>query len=168
MIVNKTQLAQVLGKSEEWLTQAQKDPSFPVLTRRKGAKGNEYETADVITYLQKKQVNSLLGDAGAIDIEEAKRRKIVAEAGIAETELAQTQGTLIPANEVEKAWSDLVANCRAKLLSLPAKVGPEVFAADSLVEVKVLLKKHINEALHELSVGSINTEEGDEGISPTS
>ncbi len=168
MIVNKTQLAQILGKSEEWLTQAQKDPSFPVMTRRRGAKGNEYESADVITYLQKKQVNSLLGDAGAIDIEEAKRRKIVAEAGIAETELAQAQGVLVEANQIEREWSELVANCRAKLLAIPAKVGPEIFAADSLVEVKVLLKKSINEALHELSVSSGDSEESSEGVSTAS
>jgi phage terminase Nu1 subunit (DNA packaging protein) len=158
MIVNKTQLAQIIGRSEEWLTQAQKQSDFPVLQKGRGRAGSRYETADVIDWMNRKNIDNLLGDAGAIDIEEAKRRKLAAEAALAETELAQVQGRLVEAEVVERAWAELVANCRAKLLSIPSKVSPEVFAAESLVEVKATMKSAITEALNELSNSEIDSE----------
>jgi phage terminase Nu1 subunit (DNA packaging protein) len=151
MIVNKNQLASIIGRSEEWLTQAQKQSDFPVLQKGRGRAGSRYETADVIDWMNRKNIDNLLGDAGSIDLEEAKRRKMAAEAALAETELAQVQGRLVEADEIERAWSELVANCRAKLLSIPSKVSPEVFAAESLVEVKATLKSAILEALNELA-----------------
>jgi phage terminase Nu1 subunit (DNA packaging protein) len=166
MIVNKQQLASILGKSEEWLTQMQKDVTFPVLERGRGRAGSKYETQDVITWMQTRQVENLIGDK--IDIEEAKRRKIAAEAALAEVELETVQKKLIPAEQIEKEWSEMIMNCRAKLLSIPAKVSPEVFAADDLTTVKVLLKQSINEALNELSVGGEATLEDSDALSPTS
>jgi len=164
MIVNKQQLASILGKSEEWLTQMQKDQTFPVLERGRGRAGSKYETQDVITWMQNRQVENLIGDK--IDIEEAKRRKIAAEAALAEVELETVQGKLIPAEQIEKEWSEMIMNCRAKLLSIPAKVSPEVFAADDLTTVKVLLKQSINEALNELSVGEPSSLEDSDAIRP--
>ena len=158
MIVNKNQLASIIGRSEEWLTQAQKQSDFPVLQKCRGRAGSRYETADVIDWMNRKNIDNLLGDAGAIDLEEAKRRKMAAEAALAETELAQVQGRLVEADEIERAWSELVANCRAKLLSIPSKVSPEVFAAESLVEVKATMKSAIMEALNELADTEIDSE----------
>ena len=151
MIVNKVQLAGIIGRSEEWLTQAQKQSDFPVLVKGRGRGGSQYETADVIHWMNKKNIDNLMGDAGAIDMEEAKRRKMAAEAALAETELAQVQGRLVEADEIDRAWGELVANCRAKLLSIPSKVSPEVFSAESLVQVKTTLKSAILEALNELA-----------------
>jgi len=162
MIVNKTQLADIIGRSEEWITQAQKDQSFPILERNRSRAGNRYETQDVIGWINRRAVDNLVGDK--IDIEEAKRRKIAAEAALSETELATVQGKLIPADQIEKEWSEMIMNCRAKLLSIPAKVSPEVFAADDLTTVKVLLKQAINEALNELSVGEPSTLEDPDAI----
>jgi hypothetical protein len=116
--------------------------------------------------MQNRQVENLIGDK--IDIEEAKRRKIAAEAALAEVELETVQKKLIPAEQIEKEWSEMIMNCRAKLLSIPAKVSPEVFAADDLTTVKVLLKQSINEALNELSVGEPSTLEDSDALSPTS
>jgi phage terminase Nu1 subunit (DNA packaging protein) len=165
MIVNKQQLANILGKSEEWLTQMQKDQTFPVLERGRGRAGSKYETQDVITWMQTRQVENLIGDK--IDIEEAKRRKMAAEASLAEVELETVQGKLIPADQIEKEWSELIMNCRAKLLSIPSKVSPEIFAADDLTTVKVLLKQALQEALNELSVGGSSFSEDSDALSPT-
>lgn len=151
MIVNKTHLGHILGKSEEWITQTQKDPTFPVLKRARGRAGNEYETSDVINWIQKRQFDNLTQTTSAIDIEEAKRRKLAAEAELAETELQTVQGKLVELAEVEKTWTDLLAACRAKLLALPSKLSPDLFAADSMTEVKTILKAGIIEALNELS-----------------
>jgi phage terminase Nu1 subunit (DNA packaging protein) len=166
MIVNKTQLADIIGRSEEWITQAQKDSTFPVLERNRSRAGNRYETQDVIGWINRKAVDNLVGDK--IDIEEAKRRKIAAEAALAEVELETVQRKLIPADQLEKEWSELIMNCRAKLLSIPSKVSPEIFAADDLTTVKVLLKQALQEALNELSVGGSSISEDSDALSTAS
>ena len=143
----------------------QKDQTFPVLERGRGRGGSKYETQDVIKWMQSRQVENLIGDK--IDIEEAKRRKLAAEAELAEVELQTVQGKLIPAEQIEKEWAEMIMNCRAKLLSIPAKVSPEVYAADDLTTVKVLLKQALNEALNELSVGGEATLEDSNALSPT-
>jgi hypothetical protein len=165
MIVNKTQLADVIGRSEEWITQAQKDQTFPVLERNRSRAGNRYETQDVIRWMNQREVQDLVGDN--INIEEAKRRKLAAEAALAETELAQVQGKLLDAEEAAKQWAELIANCRAKLLAIPAKASGEIFAAESLVEVKTILKKMIIEALNELSGDRESITQSSAGVSPT-
>ena len=116
--------------------------------------------------MNKKNVDNLLGDAGAIDLEEAKRRKMAAEAALAEVELEKVRGTLVEMETIEKTWTELVANCRAKLLSIPAKTSPEVFAAENLTEVKAVLKGAILEALNELSDSDISPQ-GTESIQAT-
>lgn len=163
MIVNKAQLASIIGRSEEWLTQMQKNPDFPVVRKGRGRGGSEYETSDVIDWMSRRNVDNLLGDAGAIDLEEAKRRKMAAEAALAEVELEKVRGTLVEMEVIEKTWTELVTNCRAKLLSIPAKTSPEVFAAENLTEVKAVLKGAILEALNELSDSNISTQ-GPESI----
>jgi phage terminase Nu1 subunit (DNA packaging protein) len=166
MIVNKVQLAAILGKSEEWLTQMQKNPDFPVLRKGRGRAGNDYETSDVIAWINRRNIDNLVGNDDLIDLEEGKRRKMAAEAALAETELAQVQGRLVEADEIERAWGELVANCRAKLLSIPSKVSPEVFAAESLVEVKATLKSAILEALNELADSETHPQDS-EGVQAT-
>jgi terminase small subunit / prophage DNA-packing protein len=166
MIVNKTQLADIIGRTEEWITQAQKDQTFPVVERGRGRAGNKYETSDVIHWINRRAVDNLVGDK--IDIEEAKRRKIAAEAALAEVELAITQGKLIPADQIEKAWSEMIMACRSKLLSIPTKASPEVFAAENLTEVKVILKQSINEAINELSVSAGDPEQVSDAVCASS
>lgn len=51
----------------------------------------------------------------------------------------------------KKTWTELLASCRARLLALPSKLAPEVFAADTVTEVKGLIKAGVIEALNELS-----------------
>ena len=145
----------------------QRNPTFPVMERGKGRAGSKYESAAVIDWLAKREVNNLLGDAGSIDIEEAKRRKLAAEAAMAETELDQVRGTLVPADKVEAEWSELVANCRAKLLSIPTKVAAEAYSAQNVAEMKDTLKRAIIEALNELSESSADSGQGDERVQAT-
>ena len=149
MIVNKRELAEIVGKSEEWISQMQRDSSFPVLVKRTGRQGNEYETADVIAWMERRQVSNLVND-GMVDIEEAKRRKIAAEAGLAELELAKEKGEVVLIEEVTKQFGDQLSALRAKLLALPSKTANLVFTAKSLTEAKSILEDAIIEALNEV------------------
>ena len=68
-----------------------------------------------------------------------------------ELENAEKQGQLIPTDKVKKEWVKVAAATRSKLLALPDKCAPAVYAAETLPEIKEILKDHIFETLTDLS-----------------
>jgi hypothetical protein len=83
--------------------------------------------------------------------DEARTRKINAEAEIAEMELAKIRLQLCPTEDVVKAWTDVLNACRAKFLSLPTKIAPLLAQEDDASIVKDILESQIYEVLTELS-----------------
>ena len=151
MIVNKRQLADILGLAEETLTQYQKDSTFPILVKRKGRSGSDYETSDVIAWIERRKFNGLIGNQDAIDIEEGKRRKMVAEASLVELELLKEQGKVVEIERVADEIGEQLSNFRAKMLSIPSKVSGQVYTAKDIKEIKSILDDAIYEALNEIA-----------------
>jgi phage terminase Nu1 subunit (DNA packaging protein) len=85
------------------------------------------------------------------DYEEARARKVAAEAEITELELAKVRGELVVAEDVVTAWSDTLSSLKAKLVSIPSKAAPIVAAEDSAGGCQQVLDELIREALEELS-----------------
>ena len=83
--------------------------------------------------------------------DEARTRKLSAEAEIAELELAKIRGTLCMTEDVVKAWESVLHACKAKFLSLPTKVAPVVANESDTSKVKNVIEQAIREALSELS-----------------
>lgn len=159
MIVNKTQLAEIIGRSEKWITEVQKQHDFPILKQGRGRLGSQYMTADVIAWMEKKKVENLIGNQDAIDLEEAKRRKMAAEAGLAELELMKEQGYLVEIEKVAQDFGEQLTNFRAKMISIPSKCAAQIYTADNVQEIKSILEDAITEALNEIrGVGQGNTE----------
>jgi phage terminase Nu1 subunit (DNA packaging protein) len=77
------------------------------------------------------------------DLEQEKAR-------LAELERMQLEGELIPAGEVERRFEDMAARVKAKMLSIPGKVAPQLIAVSDLGEADAIIKKAIHEALEEL------------------
>lgn len=164
MIVNKRQLADILGLTEETLTQYQKDPTFPILHKRKGRGGSDYETSDVIAWLERRKINQTVGNAELIDLEEGKRRKMAAEAGLAELELLKEQGQVVEISVVAEEVGGQLSNFRAKMLSIPSKVAGQVYTAKDMKEIKSILDDAIYEALNEISGTDDAGGEFEEGV----
>lgn len=83
--------------------------------------------------------------------DEARTRKVNAEAEIAELELAKIRGTLCMTNDVVAAWESVLHACKAKFLALPTKVAPILATETDVVVAKDYLESAIREALTELS-----------------
>ena len=83
--------------------------------------------------------------------DEARTRKVNAEAEIAELELAKVRGELVIAEDVVKAWDDVLAALKGKLMSIPTKAAPVVSAEPEAGSCQKILEDLINEALEELS-----------------
>ena len=104
---------------------------------------NHYRMADVVTGM-------LSGERLDLTQERAKLAKKQQEKTALQVE--EMKGGLVPAEQVGGVWKNMVANCRAKLLSLPVKAASALIGIDSLPEIQKILKQYINEALAELAV----------------
>jgi len=83
--------------------------------------------------------------------DEARTRKVNAEAEIAELELAKLKGVLVVAEDVTTAWEDVLGAFKGKLLSIPSKAAPVVASELEAGGCQKILEDLINEALTELS-----------------
>ena len=80
----------------------------------------------------------------------AQTRLVTAQAELKEAELAEQRGELHRASIVQKIWGERNVNIRAKLLSIPAKISPELVGKD-LLTIQAKLKDAVYEALEELA-----------------
>ena len=88
---------------------------------------------------------------GIVSYDEARARKIAAEAELAEIELSKERGDVLHIDEITNINNEIYGNFRAKLLAIPARTAPDVFASANVKEAKSLLRQAINDALEELS-----------------
>lgn len=92
--------------------------------------------------------------------DEARTRKVNAEAEIAELELKKIHEELVVAEDVVQAWTDVLGSVKSRLLSIPTKAAPVVAAESSAGICQQVVEELITEALEELS-------RYDPAISPT-
>lgn len=163
-------ICKLLDLTPQRINQLAKEGVIPKLER------GRYELVPVVrAYIQYLRMGNLKRDLPEDDYTTHRMRLTRAKADIMEMERAQMEEKLIPAGDIEEAWIEATSNMRAKMLSLPTKASPELFAAESLSEVKSILKEHIFEALTELEnvevhvnnpVRSSDSEDAsDEGVS---
>ncbi len=92
------------------------------------------------------------GDAEPrISYEEARRRRELAEASIAEMKQAELSGDLIRTDAVRAAWAGKITSTRDALLQIPARLSPQLAAESDLVAVTALLEGEIRMVLSDLS-----------------
>ena len=83
--------------------------------------------------------------------DEARTRKVNAEAEIAELELKKIHNELVNADDVVQAWTDVLASVKSRLLSIPTKAAPVVAAETNAGMCQKIVEELIQEALEELS-----------------
>jgi hypothetical protein len=83
--------------------------------------------------------------------DEARTRKVNAEAEIAELELAQVHGKLVVAEDVISAWADVLGAVKARLMSVASKAAPVVSSETNPGMCQQIIEDLVREALEELS-----------------
>ena len=83
--------------------------------------------------------------------DEARTRKVNAEAEIAELQLAKARGELALVEDVIAAWVDVLAATKAKLMAVPTKTATILATENDPKIIKTELEDQIREALAELS-----------------
>ncbi len=67
------------------------------------------------------------------------------------------ENRLIPSSDVELTWNSLVSNARTRLIAIPTKVAPVVYASKNLNEIRDIIKDEIYSALDELANAEVRT-----------
>lgn len=166
MRVNRRQLADILGKSLPTIT-AWASEGMPCVKPGSKHQEWEFETTEVIPWVAANKlklkgrgaakVNHPFADDGdgPETIEEAERRKMVAQADKAEVQVAKEAGILVPISEVASVVAEEHARVRARLLTIPNELRPQVltFLAEDREAAEQLLaaaEETILEALTEI------------------
>ncbi len=89
---------------------------------------------------------------GSNEFDDQRQRLAAAQAERVENENAVRRGELADMNDVARFWTECIANARAKLLSLPAKLGPRLVNIGDAGTIANALRGDINAALAELAL----------------
>ena len=117
-----------------------------------------YELVPVVNaYVQFLRKKKIVGNVHGDDYSTHRTRLTKGRADIIEMEKAQMESRLIPAEDVEQTWTSIVSNTRNRLISIPTKVAPAVFASNNLNEIRDIIKDEIYAALDELSDAEVRT-----------
>ena len=79
-----------------------------------------------------------------------RARLLAARAERASLELEELQGVLVRAEDVQRAWSEMIAAARRRLLAIPRRVAPQVSKVKAAAAEKIL-KRAIYQAMEGLS-----------------
>ena len=151
-LVNQTELAAILGVSDTTVRAWQRK-GCPV--HAPGRKGHAaiYNTADVVEWRTEHAIASIIADTAQIDFEEGKRRKIVAEAALAEMDLAIRKAEFVAIEEVGTEVEREYASVRANLTAMPGELAADLEGQDAGT-IEELLAGAVAEILEELALDS--------------
>jgi phage terminase Nu1 subunit (DNA packaging protein) len=80
-----------------------------------------------------------------------RERLAAAQAEKVEAENRIRRGELVDAHEVIAEWQNVLSAMRAKLLSMPSKLGPQLVSRDDPAKIAHMIKTEVYQALDELS-----------------
>lgn len=154
-LVNKKQLAEIVGKTERTLSAWQKQ-GLPISKEAKGrGAAHEYDTKEVIDWMINQEIDKRVKKHGSInelyDYEIERARLTHHQANKAALEEKVLHGELIPTDEVIRVQGNMVSAFRARSLSIPTKAAHSLLGVTDLNEGKAILKQFVYEALDELA-----------------
>lgn len=134
-----------------------------------------YELAPCVQgYIKYLQERAQKGNPGfGIDYHQEKARLVKSQADKAEIELQQMANSLVSTDEVIKVWTEVVTDCKSRLLSVASKAAPIVATETSAGLCQKIIDELVREALLELgqygnSERESNNNGGDEGMDSAS
>ena len=129
---------------------------MPYLQRGQRGKEWTFDTADVFNWEKDQAIKDTVGDFTAVSEDEMKMRKLAAETGKAEIELAKARGEVAPLHDMEIAWRDSVLEFKARIRLLPSRVAGQMVGLDNETEIKAVLLDEVDQSLTVLSEYSPN------------
>jgi terminase small subunit / prophage DNA-packing protein len=142
-IVNKAALSEIIGVSERTLTDWQRD-GLPVVYAGERGESNQYDTEQVIAWMIAREV-------GKVQVESQKDRLSRLQGDKVELEIAEKRGLLIPVEQIEPAWTAMVASARSYLRSQPDRLAQLLEVTDGVEAKRDLIAETFDEVLLKLA-----------------
>lgn len=147
---NMADLAQAFRVStntiQSWVRQG-----CPVHKRGGHGRPYEFDIADVIEWRRQRELDAITEDGENVSLEEARKRRDLAHARIAELDYAERRRDLVEIDEVHRQVSEDYARMRARLRSIGKKLAPIVLRLKKPAEIEKRIAREVDEALSELS-----------------
>ena len=159
-LVNQAELSNLFGVTTNTI-RAWERQGMPVVQRGRPGHQARYSPRDAIRWREDRARLAASGDLSAVDMAEARRRKLVAEAASAEIDLDVKRGAVVEYEIVIEEVGRSLDACRARLLSLGGTLAPLVAIEADGARCKQLIDNAVNEALEELSSGDALGDEVD-------
>lgn len=159
-IVNRTGLSDVFGVAlttvDSWVRQR-----CPVVARGHG-KGQEWQfnTAQISRWLQDKAAEDAANDEPD-DIEKLRCRKMLADAQLAELELAERKGEVALVAEFERAQAMIFGVIRSNILNVPQRAVLQLLGETDERAFKEKLRAELVLALDTASSADLEDDEDD-------
>lgn len=145
-------LADVTRLSVRTLNYIRRDEPNVLVFRSKG-KRVEYDLGACNANLRDRAAAQALKSAEPKDFEDARTRKMAAEARLAELELAAAERRMVPADETARLVESLLTQLRAQLVTLPGRHGPQMVGLKSELEAVARLEAAVEEAMGAMAAG---------------
>jgi phage terminase Nu1 subunit (DNA packaging protein) len=161
MIVSAAALAEYYEVDRRTVTNwVNSDPPCP-----SWKEGNErkFDTAKVADWRERNAARRAADDArreSPADYEDAKARKMAADAELAELQLAKERGELIAVEDALAERVRVYGHLRAKLLNMPAKYAASTVGCRTIAESKIRWEDAVAEAMAVLSDSDDEYDEG--------
>jgi len=164
--VSTDELAELMG-THPWQVRDWMKAGCPVHKRGTGGRGkdgaNQFVLKDVVGWLKDRALKAALksSDHEIVSSEEAKRRKLAAEAALQEIELAKAKELVIDVQAVEQDLSNRFAELRSNIRKIPERVAIRLVAENDETEIKKVLLEEIDAVLEVLTSHAAFKEERD-------
>jgi phage terminase Nu1 subunit (DNA packaging protein) len=148
-VVNQLELAALLGRDPGTIRAWQR-AGMPVVQRSK-ARGNPnlYSVPDVVKWLRERAVAEVTN--AATTVEAARRRKLAAEAQLAEHRLEETRARYVDRGLAREIVAEEFAVVRARCLRIGANIAAALAAEPDAATCERIIQAEITAALTELS-----------------
>ena len=90
-------------------------------------------------------------DGGSEDLMRSRASIASTKATLAEINLKQVRGELVPADEVLNAFVAQILSAKARLLAIPAKLAHRIVNVKNVAEAETLIREAIHEALADIA-----------------
>ena len=165
--VNQLELAGLLDVTAKTIRAWERQGCPVEVKSSKRGVPSQYRVSDVVRWREEQARLAASGDLDAMDMEEARRRKLAAEAATAELALARAKGEVVDLVLVTREVYGALANCRARIMTVGAKVAPRLEFAEDIAARKEIVDDAIIEALDEISGDTFEFGSGPDAVSYT-
>ena len=151
-------IARLLDLTERRVQQLAREGVIPRADR------GQYDLVGAVRgYVRFLREQAARAETGAPDLGAERARLVKAKADLAEMEARARRRDLLPAAEVEDAWTAILATLRARLLTLPDRLAPLVNEETTLAGSRALIRRAITETLAELAQAPLASAPDPEG-----